>query len=45
MPSVQVVPQGIQSVNGSDINMGCVSSLADIGDVVNPMTLKVIITW
>ena len=31
---VQVVPQGIQSVNGSDINMGCTSPLVDRGGVM-----------
>ena len=31
---VQVVPQGIESVNGSDINMGCASPLVDRGDVM-----------
>ena len=30
---VQVVPQGIESVNGSDVNMGCAVSLGDFGDV------------
>ena len=34
VPSVQVVPQGIQSVNGSDVNMGCACSLADIDDLI-----------
>ena len=29
-----VVPQGIESVNGSDVNMGCASSLVDSGSVV-----------
>ena len=28
---VQVVPQGIESVNGSDVNMGCTSPLVDSG--------------
>ena len=31
---VQVVPQGIQSVNGSDVNMGCTSPLVDSGGVM-----------
>ena len=31
---VQVVPQGIESVNGSDINMGCASPLVDRGGVI-----------
>ena len=31
---VQVVPQGIVSVNGSDINMGCASPLVDRGGVM-----------
>ena len=31
---VQVVPQGIESVNGSDVNMGCASTPAGIGDVM-----------
>ena len=31
---VQVVPQGIGSVNGSDINMGCASPLVDRGGVM-----------
>ena len=31
---VQVVPQGIESVNGSDINMGCASPLVDRGGVM-----------
>ena len=31
---VQVVPQGIQSVNGSDINMGCACPLVDRGGVM-----------
>ena len=30
---VQVVPQGIKSVNGSDVKMGCASPPANIGDV------------
>ena len=35
MPSpVQVVPQGIESVNGSDVNMGCTSPLVDSGGVM-----------
>ena len=31
---VQVVPQGIDSVNGSSVNMGCTSSLVDSGGVM-----------
>ena len=31
---MQVVPQGIESVNGSDVNMGCTSPLVDSGDVM-----------
>ena len=31
---VQVVPQGIESVNGSDVNMGCASPLVDSGGVM-----------
>ena len=31
---MQVVPQGIESVNGSDVNMGCTSSLVDSGGVM-----------
>ena len=31
---VQVVPQGIESVNGSSDNMGCTSSLVDSGGVM-----------
>ena len=31
---VQVVPQGIELVNGSDVNMGCASSLVDSDSVV-----------
>ena len=31
---VQVVPQGIQSVNGSSTDMGCTSALVDSGDVM-----------
>ena len=31
---MQVVPQGISSVNGSDVNMGCASPPAGIGDVM-----------
>ena len=31
---VQVVPQGIESVNGSDVNMGCTSPLVDSGGVI-----------
>ena len=31
---VQVVPQGIESVNGSDVNMGCTSPLTNSGDVM-----------
>ena len=31
---VQVVPQGIESVNGSDVNMGCTSPLEDSGGVM-----------
>ena len=34
VPEVQVVPQGIVSVNGSDINMGCASPLIDRGGVM-----------
>ena len=34
VPAVQVVPQGIISVNGSDINMGCASPLVDRGGVM-----------
>ena len=30
---VQVVPQGIESVNGSSVDMGCTSSLVDSGGV------------
>ena len=30
---MQVVPQGISSVNGSDVNMGCASPPAGIGDM------------
>ena len=30
---VQVVPYGIESVNGSDVNMGCTSPLVDRGSV------------
>ena len=29
VPAVQIVPQRIESVNGSDINMGCASPLVD----------------
>ena len=29
-----VVPQGIESVNGSSVNMGCTSSLVDSGGVL-----------
>ena len=32
--SVQVIPQGIESVNGSDITMGCASPLVDRGGVM-----------
>ena len=32
--SVQVAPQGIESVNGSDITMGCASPLVDRGGVM-----------
>ena len=32
--SVQVLPQGIVSVNGSDVNMGCTSPLVDSGGVM-----------
>ena len=32
--SVQVLPQGIHSVNGSDINMGCTTPLIDRGGVM-----------
>ena len=31
---VQVVPDGIESVNGSDVNMGCTSPLVDRGGVM-----------
>ena len=31
---VQVVPRGIESVNGSDVNMGCTSPLVDSGGVM-----------
>ena len=31
---VQVVPRGIMSVNGSDVNMGCTSPLVDSGGVM-----------
>ena len=31
---VQVVPYGIESVNGSDVNMGCTSPLVDRGGVM-----------
>ena len=31
---VQVVPQGIESVNGSDVNMGCTSPLVNSGGVM-----------
>ena len=31
---VQVVPQGIDSVNGSSVNMGCTSSLVDSGGMM-----------
>ena len=31
---VQVVPQGIESVNGSYVNMGCTSPLVDSGGVM-----------
>ena len=31
---VQVVPQGIESVNGSDVNMGCTSPLVDSDGVM-----------
>ena len=31
---MQVVPQGIESVNGSSVNMGCTSSLVDSGGVL-----------
>ena len=31
---VQVVPQGIQSVNGSSTDMGCTGALVDSGDVM-----------
>ena len=31
---MQVLPQGIESVNGSDINMGCTSPLVDRGGVM-----------
>ena len=31
---MQVVPQGIESVNGSNVNMGCTSPLVESGDVM-----------
>ena len=31
---MQVVPRGIESVNGSDVNMGCTSPLVDSGGVM-----------
>ena len=31
---VVVVPQGIESVNGSSVNMGCTSPLVDSGGVM-----------
>ena len=31
---LQVIPQGVESLNGSDINMGCTSPLVDRGDVM-----------
>ena len=31
---MQVVPQGIDSVNGSSVNTGCTSSLVDSGGVL-----------
>ena len=31
---MQVVPQGIESVNGSNVNMGCTSPLVDSGGVM-----------
>ena len=31
---LQVVPQGLDSVNGSSVNMGCTSSLVDSGGVM-----------
>ena len=31
---LQVVPGGIESVNGSDVNMGCTSPLVDRGVVM-----------
>ena len=34
VPAIQVVPQGMVSVNGSDINMGCASLLVDRGGVM-----------
>ena len=34
VPAVQIVPQRIVSVNGSDINMGCDSPLVDRGGVM-----------
>ncbi|CAI8049902.1 hypothetical protein GBAR_LOCUS27469, partial [Geodia barretti] len=33
-PPVQVVPQGIESVNGSNVAMGCTSPLVDSGGVM-----------
>ena len=35
MPTLQVVPQGIESVNGSDINMGCASPLVNRSGVMH----------
>ena len=34
LPVQVVVPQGIESVNGSSLNMGCTSSLVDSGGVM-----------
>ena len=31
---MQVVPSGIESVNGSDVTMGCTSPLVDSGGVI-----------
>ena len=33
-PQVQVLPEGIESVNGSSTDMGCTSALVDSGDVM-----------
>ena len=34
VPAQVVVPQGIESVNGSAVDMGCISSLVDSGGVM-----------